>query len=477
MLIIITEKDIYTEKKVGVVMLEFSPSLQEFKKEYSAVCQKYNIPMQINKLALFYKIAFLMDQYKHPDVYMDEQPKESVEEQQVEKQPVEPPIEEQPKEQQVEEQSVESPKQLLQEQYDELQQLLFIALMDYSSEILLSDFVEENISQEEIEAEYKELQKRYFALVKYYEATKQYDDIWNLVLAVDKLPEVDARLVTDETLYKEQADYLSELYRNIFKVTEHNSPELYHNLRRFLCLAHQIPEYRQIIPLFLFQVMVKHTRRLAKQENLSLSLKSLWAYKKYRIDANNDKNYRQYKMYSKMFRKLCKYFKKEDGVNIELCRYGFRKTSNLYKWIAEEQPFKSKRVLDKYSYNLTIPNISYVEMYEPDKYYSYNMFGASEENRHRYFEEYMDVCEEVNEAVGDYVVININKYIPEWIVNLYVDMDSLKKYVDEIYNECIPKFSKEKEWIEACIKAHIFDIVSTVTESIVKEKVFDVLDV
>lgn len=275
-------------KGAGAVMLEFSPDIQEFRQNYFDVCKENQITVH-NKAALINTIVYKLNQNQASG---------------------------------------------------NLRQLLFIALMD-STGILISRFY--NSPQEKAEEDYKDLQKMYFDFQNQYENTKNYAVIWDMALAVEKLPEPSPELATDETLYKEQADYVSDLYCNIFETNRQNSGELHYNLRRFLCQAYQITEYHQIMPLFLFQIMVRHASRLVSQENLHLSLKRLWSYKKYEINRNNNKNYRQYKMYSKMFRKLCKYFKNDDSVNIELCKYGFRKISNLHQWIIDRQHAKRKK--------------------------------------------------------------------------------------------------------------------------------------
>ncbi len=406
-------------KGAGAVMLEFSPDIQEFRQNYFDVCKENQITVH-NKAALINTIVYKLNQNQASG---------------------------------------------------NLRQLLFIALMD-STGILISRFY--NSPQEKAEEDYKDLQKMYFDFQNQYENTKNYAVIWNMVLAVEKLPEPSPELATDETLYKEQADYVSDLYCNIFETNRQNSGELHYNLRRFLCQAYQITEYHQIMPLFLFQIMVRHASRLVSQENLHLSLKRLWSYKKYEINRNNNKNYRQYKMYSKMFRKLCKYFKNDDSVNIELCKYGFRKISNLHQWIIDRQHAKRKKILDKYYYNLIIADV-FCEKYDP--YNSYELYGCLKGDKQKYFEEYHDDYCQVKDAVEEYIIDNGDKYILEWIEKYYTDMESLYNCVYEIYNECIPKLPKEKEWIKPCIKAHIFEIATMLAKDRVLHNVLNLLDV
>lgn len=76
------------------------------------------------------------------------------------------------------------------------------------------------------------------------------------------------------------------------------------------------------IPFYLFQVMVRHTNRLAQNPDFQIVPASLWKYKEYEITKNNGKNFNKYERCIGLFQKLCKLYKNDPHIDIALCRYG-----------------------------------------------------------------------------------------------------------------------------------------------------------
>lgn len=357
------------------------------------------------------------------------------------------------------------------EEKQNLQQLLFIAISDTG--ILLSHF-NSNEQSEDIPHELKQLKRRYKKLVRAYETMESQEKEWASIKSVKSLPNPDRLTLSDDSLSL-QAHEMTCLYRDIFKVSERASAELYYNLYYFLHQVHQTPMYWKVAPLFFFQLMVRHTKRLASNENLNVSLKNLWKFKEYKILKDNGKNFCQYKAFSKLFRKLCKLYKNTPGVNLELCKYGFREQSNLSEWIVEWQPKKQKKVFDRYFNIILNADMSSIEAWEPYDYSSSIIVGLTDTEEQNYFENYFEYYLQVNEAVEPYVA-EPNKYITDWMNYIYVNKTKLQEIIEKIYRECIPKLPKNKEWMIPCIKAQIYETMGEIVDKTVKATVISALE-
>ena len=415
---ILKENEKLCEKRGVSSMINFPDELDKLKYDYMEACKQYDIPTN-NKAVMLYYMA---NKYENET---DAEEKRS------------------------------------------LQQLIFIAISDTG--ILLSHF-NNRAQSEDIPYEFRQLKKRYLTLMDAYETMQIQKNEWKYVLAVKRLPNPDSWAVADDTLYSKQAREMTYLYRNILKVSERDSPELYNNLYYFLRQVHQTPMYWTVAPLFFFQLMVRHTKRLASNENLNIAPESIWSYKEYKILKDNGKNFRQYKAFSKLFRKLCKLYKNAQGVNLELCRYGFRQLSNLSEWIAEWQLDKRKKVFDRYFNILLDADLSSFEAWEPAEYSSTVIFGQTEAEEQNYFENFFEDYLQVNEAVETYVVDEID-YLLDWMKYIYQDIEKLQELTEKIYGECIPKLPKNKEWMMPCIKAQIYETMGEMLDKAVRAKI------
>lgn len=399
-------------------MINISQDVQKVKEEFFSLCREKQIPTQ-NKATLLYYLSMELEDNKK-----DEQ----------------------------------------------LKQLLLLALADYG--VLLNHF--ETFNAEEEERAYQELKKKYLKLA---EDSREQEELfvkWKEIRAsYGSIPKVDDCYDIDETVFAEETGRAVYLYRKFMGVSEKESPELYNNLHHFICMTKQVKEYRLITPLFLFQLMVRHTGRLAVTENLDVSLKSLWDYKEYRIDKNNGKNFKRYKLYVRLFSKLCKAYSDDDSVDMELCRCGFAASSNIAEWIMDVRPKKSKKALTQLLIDLLRADMSCIGNCEPEVYSPNAIFGVSWEEERKYVEDSWEDYEEIEQSVTEYVLEHI-EYIIYWMDYLYVDTDILKEHVDEIYGECIPKLPKEKTWMENCIRMHIYEIVRDMLDKGVRAKVVSV---
>lgn len=89
------------------------------------------------------------------------------------------------------------------------------------------------------------------------------------------------------------------------------------------------PELRMIEPLFLYQVLTRHGKRLYNGALLHMNFKALWKYQKYRIDRDNGKNFKANLAHLTLFSSLCELYRHEEAVDLLLCCHGFEMLSNL----------------------------------------------------------------------------------------------------------------------------------------------------
>ena len=346
--------------------------------------------------------------------------------------------------------------------------MILLVLAD--NDVLLNYF---GVFQEgEEEEEFQCIKKNYERLAANDKLQQEMSFKWKGILANPL--KADAQCDVNETVYREKTKQAVRLYQKFMEKSEKDTPELYNNLHHFICMAEHVKEYHMVMPLFLFQLMTRHTGRLATKENLDVSFKSLWSYKEYQIAQDNGKNYKRYQLYVKLFVKLCKAYRDYKGVDLPLCQYGFWKTSNLAEWIMDIKPKKAKKALTPFVRDLLRADMSSIACWEPEEYSPNAIFGVADKEEWRYMEKFRDDYHEVEQAVREFVFEHI-EYVLYWMEYLYADCGILRGYVEEIYKECIPKLPEGKVWMENCIRAHIYEIVRDMLHQGVRAKVTAVL--
>lgn len=396
-------------------MIQMNQSLREVKEEFFLICREYQIPTQ-NKAALLYDLSMRLEKDRKNGLF---------------------------------------------------RKMLLLALADNG--VLLNYFgaFQEEKEEEEFQCVKENYEKLAAADRLQQRLSLKWQEVWALCM---ESPKSDVQCDVNETAYEEETKQAACLYRKFMEISEKDSSELYNNLRHFICMAEQSEECRMIMPLFLFQIMTRHTGRLATKENLNVSFKSLWSYKEYQTAQDNGKNYKRYRLYAKLFVKLCRAYCGHDCVDIPLCQYGFGKVSNLAGWIMDTRSKKTKKALTPFLRSLLRSDMSSIAVYEPEEYSPNAIFGVSEREEGRYLEKFWDDYREVEQAVWEFVFDHI-EYVLYWKEYLYADCEILRGYVEEIYRECIPKLPERKAWMENCIRAHIYEIVRDMLHQAVRAKV------
>lgn len=353
----------------------------------------------------------------------------------------------------------------------ELYELLITSICDNG--FLLDKFAVAKTLEEEAE-DYRQLRTR---IEKYYhavESEQQLKDLWKQVTSRKTLPSLKNIPHGLQEECQAEVDYLCRLYRKFFPVTEQNSPELKNNLCTYVMITKGYPDYRMIAPFFFYQIMVKHTSRFAVNSDFHLSPKTLWNYRKYEISVDNEKNYKQYETLGKLFKKLCKYYKTDVNVNIQLCRYGFCHSSNLIEWLNHFKPqkvHKFKTPLAQFYDNL---DLTHWENYEPEKYDMYSVYKISREDFFHYSYEYAEELLQVENYLMEYFQEH-TEYLIICMEHMYVDMKVLQNTLKEIYENANLKSIYPTSLPLGFQLAAVYDVLTQCLDMAVKAKVENVL--
>lgn len=108
------------------------------------------------------------------------------------------------------------------------------------------------------------------------------------------------------------------------------------NIEYLLQISAGSAALRAAEPLFLYQAVTRHDKRLHTSITLRMDMRALWKHKAYKIDANNGKNHKTNAARLAFFAGLCEFYKSDRLTDLPLCWYGFEKLSNLGEFYREE---------------------------------------------------------------------------------------------------------------------------------------------
>lgn len=117
-------------------------------------------------------------------------------------------------------------------------------------------------------------------------------------------------------------------YTAIYSV-KNCGPQFRDNLAWLLHFADIASELMPIKPLFLYQMLIRHERRIRTSEEMRIDFKALWNYREYRFEENNGKNYAANVCRLRLFGALCQLYGQDGQTDLPLCVYGFEQLSNL----------------------------------------------------------------------------------------------------------------------------------------------------
>lgn len=395
--------------------MDFHADRKTFQKNYFDACRSYHLPVN-NKANLLYHLALKYEDSKDADLF----------------------------------------------------DLLMIAVADTG--LYLSHFDYDTI---DAEYEQKQFNKRYTKLLEHRKQLSLLSDQWSTIITKKDVAN-ELSFDNEHSSSEEELIHLCYLYRKIFQVSEQESQELANNLTYYIPLIHHDADFESIAPLFLYQLMVCHTSRLATKKELYIDIKKLWKYREYNIVSDNSKNFRQYSSFCRLFRKLCRYYSSNENVSMELCRYGFCALSNLCEWLVEHKPNQIKRHLPALYYDLACSDLSCVETCEPEEYSPEAIFNVSLKSYQAYLSGYDATVCKVSSAVSAYLCENIEVLI-EWMNHLYIDVTKLQSLTEQIFHECHFETLNKPAPINDCIKVQIYSTVLELIDRSVAYKMKEVL--
>lgn len=178
------------------------------------------------------------------------------------------------------------------------------------------------------------------------------EQVSNYALILDEITHVDRTLSEIETLWQNWLALKSQLLcpdhsvlskttvtaNNVLQICDkhlkihHETNTFSYNLESLIAELNQTPSFRNVAPLYLFKVLVKHKSRLQKNKDITINLASLWKFDVYAIAQDNGRNFNTNRHYIDLFLDLCTLWQDDSFVDIPLSKWGFFQTSNLLEF-------------------------------------------------------------------------------------------------------------------------------------------------
>ena len=310
-----------------------------------------------------------------------------------------------------------------------LRQLLITAICD--TEFLLYHFLPKQ-SEEELLNNYRTTRLKSNKLHKLLEENNILREQWLQIKKRKTLPSIEKFISSKYNAIQNETTMLYQLYFQYFETSEKKATELRNNLEHFVSLSHSHTDYHQIAPFFFYQIMVKHTKRLATNVSFQFLPKSLWEYKAYAITRNNRKNYDTYQKNILLFLDLCNYYELSFDVNIELCKYAFSQTCNLMEWIElydKEIAMNCQTPLLRFYEELAL---SHIEPCEPNEYDGYSIYDISFDTEIHYNEIYENEYIEIENTISQFLLDHA-EYLVLFMEELHKDRGAIKDMILTVY--------------------------------------------
>ena len=352
---------------------------------------------------------------------------------------------------------------------DKIKDLFFQTLADL--ELLCTNF--HDCSNYEVAEEYEELLNRYAALDALYRQQEQFEDafsdykdrtgitfIMNSVDAVSQACDGTCKEEPDGTENAGQGtevEQLSALFRNILGMEDCNSSLLEVHLRSFLAQIDADEMLSVLKPFLVWQLMIRRQEALAEKQ-VRMQLKA----------------------YTKLFRKICKYYKKDEKADKVFSRYALVQTTNLAVFAAEEQFDKLDKICPPFLSLVQDMDLSCLDSEAPEEWQAEELFGVKEEDADRYAEyepeENMEYTYEMW-AVEEKTEAYLSEHpalLDTFREAFYLDMDKSRNVAEQIFAAICPAPDGSHTWLTDCVKAQIFDTVTEQLDQITEKEVLQI---
>ncbi len=111
---------------------------------------------------------------------------------------------------------------------------------------------------------------------------------------------------------------------------------LLHNLTHYIRVAAASPILKPIEPLLIFRLLTRRQSYMCSTADLAVELSALWKPDHNKIDADNGRNFRQYRTNLQLFMRLCRIYERDTQVDIPLCWYGLDQITVLGNFYRQE---------------------------------------------------------------------------------------------------------------------------------------------
>lgn len=358
---------------------------------------------------------------------------------------------------------------------EQIKDLFFMTLADL--ELLGTDFHE--YSNYEVAEEYEELLERYQALWAFYRQQEQFEDAFSdykdRAGVTFKMTGGTAADRACDGTYKAAADgqekagrnteveQLSALFRNILGMEDCNSSLLESHLSGFLVQISADEMLYALKPFLIWQLMIRRQEELVEKPELSVTLGELLEYRIYPVASEKKKEQKLLKAYTKLFRKICKYFKADEKADRAFCRYALVRTTNLAEYIAAKQYDKLDKLCPPFLSLALDMDLSALDSEASEIWQSEELFAVSEEASDRYAEyepedgmEYTYEMWAVEEKTEDY--LHKNPGLTDACREaFYRDQEKMKNVTEQIFAAICPAVDEAHAWLADCVRAQIYD--------------------
>ena len=108
------------------------------------------------------------------------------------------------------------------------------------------------------------------------------------------------------------------------------------NLAAYMQIAAASPALRSVEPLLLFRLLTRRQSYMCGTPDLVVDLSAIWKPDHNKIDADNGRNFRQYRTNLQLFTHLCQIYERDSQVDIPLCWYGLDQITVLGDFYRKE---------------------------------------------------------------------------------------------------------------------------------------------
>ena len=367
-----------------------------------------------------------------------------------------------------------------------IKDLFFKTLADL--ELLCTNF--HDCSNYEVAEEYAELLDRYAALKAFYGQQEQFEDAFsdykdrtgitftmNGTTAADRA--CDRTCKTENAVQSTDEEHLSALFRNILGMEDCNSSLLEVNLRSFLAQIDADEMLSVLKPFLVWQLMIRRQEELVEKQELSVTLGELLAYETYPVTTEQKKERKRLKAYTKLFRKICKYYKTDEKADRAFCRYALVRTTNLAAFAAEEQFDKLDKICPPFLSLVLDMDLSCLDSEAPEEWQAEELFGVKEEDADRYAEyEPEENLEDTYEmwAIEEKAEAYLSEHpalLDTFREVFYLDQDKSRNVAEQIFTAICPAPDSVHTWLIDCVKAQIFDTMTEELDQITEKEVLE----